>query len=442
MSREDQPQTDATSPLGLTGHWNLWTVSLATRHLACKASLPRLFPSLPHTNNTQTPFIVFAPFSNAVAVQLLKLGGPSDPIHQHFLDRLTLGGHPRIIAIVDLLPFSSSWEIVDIVKSSSAHARSPVEMAPAALNLQPCGHRRLESSVLDHEQFYATSLVGVLVVILVSVLVLVAATCARGHALIKAHVAGLQKSKLARAQLAQLQGARVADAQLADSQIRSLRNDDNTLAQRTCEQESLIRQMTTQAAREDADHHSRLVEQLNAAVDEDARIREDELCATIRARNEQLRDAQNATDVGEQQSAQLEPCLQMPNPAPPGLGATISILRLASDVLQTELASRRSQAAAAEDVEELDTLLISEWARNDSAQWVVAELSDAVKDLVHDLDLVADVQPVRTPQCWSSMLQAPPPTAISFPHRHSPASSVTNISAEICESPANEQMDS
>ncbi|KAI0038891.1 hypothetical protein FA95DRAFT_1567492 [Auriscalpium vulgare] len=151
---------------------------------------------------------------------------PINHIHQHFLDRLTLGGRPRIsllpaapahiestpVAFLDSLPVaivdplsSSSWEVVEVVNApqpSRGHSVFPVESAPAALDLQPRDHRQSESSILDHVQPYAAALVrrraatvshfltsppqlaGVLVVILVTVLVRVAATYARGHALV------------------------------------------------------------------------------------------------------------------------------------------------------------------------------------------------------------------------------------------------------------------
>ncbi|KAI0041022.1 hypothetical protein FA95DRAFT_1599159, partial [Auriscalpium vulgare] len=456
--------------------------------------------------------MLFALFFIVAAVQLLKLGGPINHIHQHFLDRLTLGGRPRIsllpaapahiestpvafpgslpVAIVDPVP-SSSWEVVEVVNApqpSSGHAVSPAETAPAALNLQPRDHRQLESSILDHVQPYAAALLaGVLVVILVTVLVRVAATYARGHALIKAQLADFEKRELAQsAELAKLQAASIADAQLSDSSIRSLRNDKNVLAQRTREQESLIRQKTTQAeaaknellehvlefdgqagllraARDEADRQSRYVEQLNATIAdmqsreialraqletqaEDARVREDELC---HARDEELCDLQKAAFDCEQQATQLRAALADAEAGVErhrqGSAATISSLRLVSDALQTELErvrgelilvqgeaatfdretvklrgelyqalrSARISAAeqdatigalssqlldvqqqlvavkqqAAEDVQELEALLIS---KADSAQWAVATLGGAVKDLVDDLELAAD----------------------------------------------------
>ncbi|KAI0039414.1 hypothetical protein FA95DRAFT_1612593, partial [Auriscalpium vulgare] len=126
--------------------------------------------------------MLFALFFIVAAVQLLKLGGPINHIHQHFRDCLTLGGRPRIsllpaapahiestpvafpgslpVAIVDPLP-SSSWEVVEVVNApqpSSGHPVFPVESAPAALDLQPRDHRQSESSILDHVQPYAAAL--------------------------------------------------------------------------------------------------------------------------------------------------------------------------------------------------------------------------------------------------------------------------------------------
>ncbi|KAI0042094.1 hypothetical protein FA95DRAFT_1598620 [Auriscalpium vulgare] len=224
------------------------------------------------------------------------------------------------------------------------------------------------------------------------------------------------------------------------------------------------------AARDDADRQSHVVEQLNATIadmqsraialraqleihDEDARVREDELC---HARDEELRDAQKAAFDSEQQATQLRATLA---DVEAGVGrhrqdlaATMSSLRLASDALQTDLErvrrelilaqgeaatfdretvklrgelyqalrSARISAAeqdatidalnsqlhdvrqqlvavkqqAAEDVQELEVLLIS---KADSAQWAVVTLGGAVKDLVDELELAADVQAARAP---------------------------------------------